>query len=1140
MRKDETQSVLSPHDRQIRVFVSSTFSDMQEDRDYLVKFVFPQLRKLCEERAVQWTEVDLRWGITDEQIGERKVLPLCLEEIDRCRPYFIGLLAERYGYIPDSLPAELLQAQHWLKQYPGSSITELEVLHGVLRDQHINDHAYFYFRDEAFAKRIVAEERQRFVAEDPQSGERLRQLKDKIRTAQNNKLCKLREGYTNPEQLGEWILEDFTALVDSQYPKVDVPDALAQEAIRHEAYARSRRLAFVGRENLLDYLDEYNSTASKPLVLVGEAGCGKSALLAEWIARWWSKHPDDLIVQHYIGSTPDSANWQRLLYRLLDELRRAFSIDGDIPVDPVALRTALSEWASKTEPSTRVVLVLDALNQLSNEDAAQQFGWLPVVFPNNFRLVVSTLPGESFDVLQRRGWSQLQVPVFTVADIEPATRAYFKLFGKTPPQDILAKLEATTIACNPLYLRVVLDELRQFGKHDELEVRANEYLSAPDLPELFDKIINRWDEDFGSNAQHPDLVRESLCLIACARFGLSEAELLDLLGEKNRQDENEPLPRRLWTPFYLAAENALALRNGLINFGHEYLRAAVERRYLPSRSLARKYHFDIAQYLFSYDKSSWTSQPLDSPIVGRVLDEVPWQLVEIEGWEILRTLLSELPLLKAAYERAPLDVRRYWVQLEKRSQFRLTETYRHVFESPKEYRPYLRTLAALLTATGNVLEASQLHNVDLEMLRKEARPGALADAMLDLAANFFELGQLQKALTILKEAEEIGRGLDSEQLLGQIFGEQALVYQRLGKLDLALGLLTKQEEITRRAGATRALASCLANQTSIHLQNGDLHCALALARQVEELRKETGDLHGLADCLNSQAIVHHALNQLPEARSLLTQQRKLCRLIGHRAGLADGLSASAEVELASGKAQRAKKYLTIAGTLNSSLERRFNLAGNLQQLGRIFQHEGRDEDAIDAFEQALTYFEEAQDGRRVAIVGLRHAGLLITQKRHQEALSSLDRALVLNPTLNELNAQLQVSRAEVLNYLGQHEAALEALDQIPLHSLSEVKGVRGPLYSIRAIALRELRRTDDSLIAIQQAEDALEADGQRGLLVTAMILHAQILIFDLANTAGVAELLERARAIATEEKLSAGLTNIKLLLDRVKEKDNGL
>lgn len=53
-------------DRVIRVFVSSTFRDMQAERDELVLKIFPQLRRLCEERGVTWGEIDLRWGISDE------------------------------------------------------------------------------------------------------------------------------------------------------------------------------------------------------------------------------------------------------------------------------------------------------------------------------------------------------------------------------------------------------------------------------------------------------------------------------------------------------------------------------------------------------------------------------------------------------------------------------------------------------------------------------------------------------------------------------------------------------------------------------------------------------------------------------------------------------------------------------------------------------------------------------------------------------------------------------------------------------------------------------------------------------------------------------------------------------------------
>jgi Domain of unknown function (DUF4062) len=106
------------------------------ERDYLVKFVFPQLRRLCEARGVTWGEVDLRWGVTDEEAAEGKVLPICLEEINRCRPYFIGLLGERYGWVPQSIPAELLEKEDWLREQFGErkSVTELEILHGVLQE----------------------------------------------------------------------------------------------------------------------------------------------------------------------------------------------------------------------------------------------------------------------------------------------------------------------------------------------------------------------------------------------------------------------------------------------------------------------------------------------------------------------------------------------------------------------------------------------------------------------------------------------------------------------------------------------------------------------------------------------------------------------------------------------------------------------------------------------------------------------------------------------------------------------------------------------------------------------------------------------------------------------------------------------
>lgn len=74
------------------------------ERECLVKQVFPTLRSWCEDRKLHLIECDLRWGVPKDS-KSREILGACLNEIDRCRaentmPYFVGLLGERYGWVP--------------------------------------------------------------------------------------------------------------------------------------------------------------------------------------------------------------------------------------------------------------------------------------------------------------------------------------------------------------------------------------------------------------------------------------------------------------------------------------------------------------------------------------------------------------------------------------------------------------------------------------------------------------------------------------------------------------------------------------------------------------------------------------------------------------------------------------------------------------------------------------------------------------------------------------------------------------------------------------------------------------------------------------------------------------------------------
>jgi tetratricopeptide (TPR) repeat protein len=674
-------------DRQIRVFISSTFRDMQEERDILIKTIFPQLRKLCDERAVNFIEIDLRWGITSEQAAEGKVLPLCLDEIQRCRPFFIGLLGERYGSLPGEIPADLLQIRPWLADQRDKSITELEMIDAVLLEKDLHGRAFFYFRDPGFVERQRPEKRENFIADDSKNSEKLARLKNEIRQARDAGACQLREGkrrkgYSTPKVLGRLVLRDFTRLINELYPKRGTPSILDQEAARHTAYARNRRLAFVGRSDLLAKLDDYAliqppsplpsesaKTVSngktvpeqsrdrlKPLVLTGDPGCGKSALIAEWAALWRQKHlrKGDVIIDHYIGSTPDSADWQALVRRILGELKCAFNIADELPLKPEALRNALEVWTAKLAgPSRRVVLALDSLNQLSDDGGSQQLDWLPTIFPANFRVVLSALEGESLEVLRKRGCQIESLPLFKPEEIGPAISAFFEPLGrKQLPQETLNKLKSSKIALNPLYLRAVLDELRQFGDNAKLKSKAEEYVSAGDLPELFSRILTRWDEDFGKDPEYPDLVRRTLCLMTCSRFGLSEAEILQLLGSKSKSG---PLPRRPWTPFFLAAESSLNRNGGLLDIGHDCLRAAVRKRWLGDGEAERAWHLDLAEYFAT----------ISGP-APRKMDELPWQYCRADLGR-LKAFIADLPnfVFMRAGERLRWDLQTYWEVLSK-------------------------------------------------------------------------------------------------------------------------------------------------------------------------------------------------------------------------------------------------------------------------------------------------------------------------------------------------------------------------------------------------------------------------------------------------------------------------------------------
>ena len=77
---------------------------MQAERDHLKNNVFPRVAEELRKKRIRLETVDLRWGVDTTSINEDErevtILKVCLEEIDRCKPFFIGLLGDLKGWVP--------------------------------------------------------------------------------------------------------------------------------------------------------------------------------------------------------------------------------------------------------------------------------------------------------------------------------------------------------------------------------------------------------------------------------------------------------------------------------------------------------------------------------------------------------------------------------------------------------------------------------------------------------------------------------------------------------------------------------------------------------------------------------------------------------------------------------------------------------------------------------------------------------------------------------------------------------------------------------------------------------------------------------------------------------------------------------
>ncbi|XP_066270990.1 telomerase protein component 1-like [Branchiostoma lanceolatum] len=671
-----------PKWRTARVFISSTFRDMHGERDLLTRFVFPELRARAAERFVHIHEVDLRWGITEEESRSEKSIEICLSEVSRCQ-FFLGILGERYGWIPDSYVAPDTLEFDWLKTYPsGRSMTELEIYHAALSNPSAaQGRAFFYFRDPIFESQVGGKHRESFIAESSSAKQNMENLKGSIRKSG----LEVHDGYpchwqgvvddgkamvTALEEFGMRVLNNLWNAVVREFPLEESTDESTDETSRHKSFCLEEGERFVGREKLLKQCAaEISLCKNGTLVLVGKSGSGKTSLLARLAGEYAesdSCSADACIMLHFVGATPSSTDIVATLTRLCQEMKKTFFLACEVPVSYKNLLNQFADIlkAAGEVPDTPVVIFMDGLDQMDDSHQAKSMEWLPRVMPPNVRFVFTVT--EHMDVhrlLSRRDATFIDIGSLDGRDkadmVRQSLAMHRKALDETPFNNQMKLLIGKRESHNPLFLALACEELRVFGVFEKVSQRLRNM--AQTVTKLLQEILQRLETDHGR-----DLVSMAMSLLVSVRSGVSEEDLLGMLSLSRELGEqrysvddvtnvmmspDRQLPQAIFARLVRGLQTFLqptAQQSGsrLLCLAHsEFLRAVTQRYIKPGGTeFQSRLHCLISGYLLTGGDpgrdGSWTGTHT------MATSELPYHLANAGAFRQLEEVLTNLNFVK--------------------------------------------------------------------------------------------------------------------------------------------------------------------------------------------------------------------------------------------------------------------------------------------------------------------------------------------------------------------------------------------------------------------------------------------------------------------------------------------------------------
>ncbi|MDO8605585.1 MAG: DUF4062 domain-containing protein [Phaeospirillum sp.] len=552
---------LGEADNVCRVFISSTFEDLKEERSRLAQRVFPALRDRFAGEGVTVVDVDLRWGISEEQSRLDGTLNLCLTEVGNCVPYFIIILGGRYGWRPPIDP--LAAVRHpWLTAYPDRSITELEIRSildniAAVRDSGGLVGAFCYLKNIEVGAADVDAEQVRLRQELMDSG-----------------LIEAR-AFASPDELEAGLQTDMEGFLGEMAQRLSASATIPEIVRSYHRTSVGQRTA--GAENPAERIIGLEPAGH--WVIHAGCGMGKTTIAFEYVrsllARGYRLPPvltptdpasdaTRMVIPVFLQYSNYGGHTGRMVQAILDMLpdsgqptvRSAAATPLLLPL----LLAELTERLAEKVPGGGTIVIdgIDAcMGDIVHEDFEQFIGALPP----GIRVVV-TIDSANLDRLLPPGRRSLGEAV-TVSALPPlpAGKALagieraLAVYGKRLDDRRMASLAASPLRDNLRGIAEIADELRSRSTFASLDDDIARLGRAETLDELHAlQLSARLEESMPTEATALRLV---MAFLALSPSGLAEDLLRAVV-----MAQSPSLSSRDWSVVMVAVQPFVSLKDG--------------------------------------------------------------------------------------------------------------------------------------------------------------------------------------------------------------------------------------------------------------------------------------------------------------------------------------------------------------------------------------------------------------------------------------------------------------------------------------------------------------------------------------------------------------------------------------------------